>query len=159
MINLKPILMKTLNYSIIIISLLLIIVILSCQKPEEIIPPDENNNDSNEIPEYVQYLSKYSWQDCKYIMRQSDSSLYDMSSFYFADVCDSLIFTFDTNNVFYEHNICESNNSSYFWNFNSDYKFIRMFYDEQFSNLNYSYRIEELNDDTLKLFFIGSGLR
>lgn len=109
---------------------------------------------SSIIKSNVSKIEEYSWRECKYVTRLDDFSPIDMSDFYFQEMCDTLTYCFNTDGTFYQKNDCDYNSNMKYWKFNFDYSQVGVFYNEKCTDLESLFKIEEISDDTLKLFYI-----
>ncbi len=121
---------------------IIFIVIISCERNNEVSPPE------------IEILTSYSWKEYKYYIRFEDSSLYDNSELWLLEECDTTIYTFNINNSFIKRKNCETNLNIEYWQYNSNNNKINIYYDSVYSDYDYTYIIEEINNDTLKLFLV-----
>lgn len=146
--------MKTKIFTL-ISSLFVILITISCLKADEIQPPPNDYEiDSVIIPTEIVLLTDYSWKVSKYYARLSDYSLYDMSDPFLLGTCDTSVFTFDADKSFILRSLCENDPFVEYWQYDSNQQEIGIFYDEEFTDYDYSYRLEEITNDSLRLFLV-----
>ena len=144
--------MKTINF---IISLFVILTTISCINRDKIDPPSDNTDSNSTVtPHEIELLTKYSWRECKHYARLNDTFMYDFSNEFLIETCDTNIFTFYDDYSFTWRGLCENDPAVEYWQYDPNKQKIHIFFDEAWTDYDKSLRIEEITDDSLKLFFI-----
>lgn len=130
-------------------------IIISCVLVDKRSKPsnDSEINSSLSLPK-ISTLTNYSWKKCKQYIRMEDYTLYDVSEQHLLDICDTIIYTFGSDSSFLQKAPCESSPIVKYWQYNSNKNKINIYYDEQCTDYDYSYILEEISNDSLKLFLV-----